>query len=150
MSGWMFLAKLLVGTADFAGNPLGDALEDMSAGERLLTFLAMAPQLFGEELFSVLPFLALLYWLYHGVHLSRRAAIVVSWLATMVLFGAAHLPTYDWNLGRDVTHAAQAAAGSHANPSGSVHGPASPPMVRRCDPVPSGETPASLARARRP
>jgi glycolate oxidase len=41
-------------------------------------------------------------------------------------------------------------ADSHANPSGSVKGPASLPMVSRCDPVPSGDTPASLASARRP
>jgi hypothetical protein len=40
-------------------------------------------------------------------------------------------------------------AASHANPSGSVKGPASLPITSRCDPVPSGETPATLARARR-
>src|SRR5262249_21909481 len=40
-------------------------------------------------------------------------------------------------------------AACHANPSGSVKGPASLPMTIRCDPVPSGETPASLAAARR-
>jgi hypothetical protein len=38
---------------------------------------------------------------------------------------------------------------SHANPSGSVKDPASPPITMRCDPEPSGATPASLARARR-
>lgn len=38
----------------------------------------------------------------------------------------------------------------HTNPSGSVNGPASPPILIRCDPVPSGGTPASLARALRP
>jgi Penicillin binding protein transpeptidase domain/Penicillin-binding Protein dimerisation domain len=38
---------------------------------------------------------------------------------------------------------------SHANPSGSVKGPASLPITSRCDPAPSGETPASFARARR-
>lgn len=42
------------------------------------------------------------------------------------------------------------APASHANPSGSVNGSASLPITIRCDPVPSGETPASLARARRP
>ena len=38
---------------------------------------------------------------------------------------------------------------SHVNPSGSVTGPASLPMASRCDPVPFGGTPASLAAARR-
>ncbi len=37
----------------------------------------------------------------------------------------------------------------HANPSGSVNDPASPLIRMRCDPVPSGATPASLASARR-
>jgi hypothetical protein len=45
-------------------------------------------------------------------------------------------------------HPAQSDAVSQANPSGSVKGPASLPIMSRCDPVPSGETPASLARAR--
>ena len=48
------------------------------------------------------------------------------------------------------TDRARVDAVSHANPSGSVKGSASLPMTIRCDPVPSAETPASLARARRP
>ena len=38
---------------------------------------------------------------------------------------------------------------SQPKPSGSVNAPASLVMAIRCDPVPSGGTPASLARARR-
>ena len=38
----------------------------------------------------------------------------------------------------------------HANPSGSVKEPLPPPITIRCEPVPSGDTPASLASARRP
>lgn len=37
----------------------------------------------------------------------------------------------------------------HAKPSGSVKAPASLPIASRCDPVPSGEMPATLARPRR-
>jgi hypothetical protein len=40
-------------------------------------------------------------------------------------------------------------AASHTNPSGSVKGPASLPIMSRCDPVPSAATPATLARAGR-
>lgn len=43
----------------------------------------------------------------------------------------------------------QADGNSQANPSGSVRGPASLPMTMRCEPVPSGSTPASSAAARR-
>jgi len=94
----LILGALLLNAAGLAANPLDDELEAMPAGERILTFLAMVPQLFGEELFSVLPFLALLYWLYRKRARSRSTAVVVAWLATAVLFGVAHLPTYDWNL----------------------------------------------------
>ncbi|MCT2586440.1 CPBP family intramembrane glutamic endopeptidase [Actinophytocola gossypii] len=94
----LVLGVLLLHAAGLAANPLGDDLAKMPTGERILTFLAMVPQLFGEELFSVLPFLALLYWLHHRLALSRSTAVVVAWLATAVIFGVAHLPTYDWNL----------------------------------------------------
>ena len=49
----------------------------------------------------------------------------------------------------ELVSSAQADAASQMNPSGSVNGPASLVMAIRCDPVPSGGTPASLARARR-
>ncbi|CAM3331051.1 hypothetical protein STSO111631_14235 [Stackebrandtia soli] len=39
---------------------------------------------------------------------------------------------------------------SQSKASGSVKVPISPPMTIRCDPVPSGGTPASFAAARRP
>jgi hypothetical protein len=45
---------------------------------------------------------------------------------------------------------AQANAACHANPSGPVTGPAPLPRMSRCHLVPPGQTPASLARARRP
>lgn len=45
---------------------------------------------------------------------------------------------------------ARAEASSHSNPSGSEKAPKPPAMTIRCDPAPSGETPASLAAARRP
>jgi hypothetical protein len=51
--------------------------------------------------------------------------------------------------GHGLSSRRELAVASHAKPSGSVKGPASLSMTIRCDPVPSGETPASLARARR-
>jgi membrane protease YdiL (CAAX protease family) len=55
-------------------------------------------QLFGEELVTILPFLAVLYWLHSKVRLSRKAAIVLAWVITAITFGAMHLPTYGWNI----------------------------------------------------
>jgi uncharacterized protein len=60
-------------------------------------FAKTAPQLLGEEVITMLPFLALLTWLTHRVGLSRKAAVLGAWLTTAVLFGLIHLPTYNWN-----------------------------------------------------
>ncbi|MEV0358518.1 CPBP family intramembrane glutamic endopeptidase [Nocardia sp. NPDC050697] len=76
-------------------NPATDGIE--GAGEVLAFYLGTGIQLVGEELFTVIPFLALLYFLTRRGAVSRKTAIAVAWLATAVWFGAAHLPTYDWN-----------------------------------------------------
>lgn len=55
-------------------------------------------QLFGEELVTILPFLAVLYWAHSKFGLSRKKAIVLAWIITAITFGAMHLPTYGWNI----------------------------------------------------
>lgn len=54
-------------------------------------------QLFGEEVFTILPFLAIMYLLFTKAKLSRNTSVVLAWLITAAWFGAAHLPTYGWN-----------------------------------------------------
>lgn len=66
--------------------------------DQLLFFLRAVPQLFGEEVLSILPFLALLYWLVAKRGMSRKSAIVIAWLLVAVLFAAVHLHTYGWNV----------------------------------------------------
>jgi membrane protease YdiL (CAAX protease family) len=73
-------------------------LAGMDAAGRTAFFAKTIPQLLGEEVITLLPFLALLQWLHRHVGLGRRAAIVGAWGITSVLFGLMHLPTYDWNL----------------------------------------------------
>ena len=68
---------------------------DMAA--RIAFFAKSIPQLFGEEVITLLPFLALLQWFSKGFGMGRRGAIVGAWLMTSVIFGLIHLPTYDWN-----------------------------------------------------
>lgn len=55
-------------------------------------------QLVGEEIFVILPFLALMYFLFAKAGLSRKTAIILAWVISAVWFGAAHLPTYNWNI----------------------------------------------------
>lgn len=72
-------------------------LADKSVGERVLFFAKTLPQLVGEEVLTILPFLALLTLFYGRGRRSRRVAIVGAWLGSAILFGMAHLPTYGWN-----------------------------------------------------
>jgi membrane protease YdiL (CAAX protease family) len=55
-------------------------------------------QLLGEELITILPFLALLTFLHSRAGLGRPAALLIAWVVSALAFGAIHLPTYDWNI----------------------------------------------------
>ncbi|MNG99657.1 CAAX amino terminal protease self- immunity [compost metagenome] len=46
---------------------------------------------------SILPFLAILWFCHTKLGLTRKSAIIIAWLSTALIFGAMHLPTYDWN-----------------------------------------------------
>ncbi|MFC8528219.1 CPBP family intramembrane glutamic endopeptidase [Nocardia sp. NPDC057227] len=104
MAGFALLnivVSLLLGTlvASVFGASANAATDDIDGAVQVLAFyLGTGIQLVGEELFTVIPFLALLYFLTRRGTLSRKSAIVVAWLVTAVWFGAAHLPTYDWNV----------------------------------------------------
>jgi membrane protease YdiL (CAAX protease family) len=80
-----------------SGNPAVAGLAALPASETALFFLKTIPQLFGEEVLSILPFLALLSLFYTRMNFSRRSAVLCAWLIIALLFGAAHLPTYNWN-----------------------------------------------------
>lgn len=60
-------------------------------------FLGAIPQLLGEELFALLPFLAVLWLGVAKFGWSRKTSIIVALIVSSLLFGAAHLPTYHWN-----------------------------------------------------
>jgi membrane protease YdiL (CAAX protease family) len=68
-------------------------------GARLASYFAkVGLQLLGEELLTILPFLALLWYLHAKVGLKRNAAVLAAWLLSAIAFGLLHLPTYDWNV----------------------------------------------------
>lgn len=73
-------------------------LEDKPLSAQILFYLSTAPQLLGEEIFTILPFLAMMWFLFSRMNLPRRTSIVIAWLVSAFLFGSIHLPTYDWNL----------------------------------------------------
>jgi membrane protease YdiL (CAAX protease family) len=94
-----FVVGLLVSSLfDANPNPTGAALADLGTGDRIAYFLSMIPQLVGEEVFTVVPFLAVLTLATVAWRLGRRASITIALVVAAVLFALIHLPTYDWNL----------------------------------------------------
>ncbi|MES2611891.1 MAG: CPBP family intramembrane glutamic endopeptidase [Pseudomonadota bacterium] len=85
-----------------APNPVIKALAGMGTKEKLVFMASTVPHLIGEEILTVLPFLALLTWLAGPLRWPRRRAIVGAWLLSSVLFGALHLPTYGWNVAQSL------------------------------------------------
>ena len=92
------LGAIVAALTDATANPEAGALADASTLERVLFYPRTAIQLLGEELLTILPFLALLYFLVAKAGWSRKLAVLLSWLVTAVAFGLVHLPTYDWNV----------------------------------------------------
>jgi membrane protease YdiL (CAAX protease family) len=78
-------------------NPSTAELAGLDTAGRIAYFAKTIPQLLGEEVVTILPFLALLQLFSKGLGLGRKAAIIGAWLITSILFGLIHLPTYDWN-----------------------------------------------------
>ena len=77
-----------------------DAIAGAGSGgvvDTIALYVGSGIQLIGEEVFVVLPFLALMYFLFAKAGLSRKTAIILAWIISAIWFGAAHLPTYDWN-----------------------------------------------------
>ncbi len=80
-----------------SANPVFDVLAHESTADRWLFALRTLPQLLGEEVLTMLPFLALMTLFTTRAGWSRRAAIVAAWWISALIFGMAHLPTYQWN-----------------------------------------------------
>lgn len=78
-------------------NPATDSLAQAGPIDIFAFYLGTGIQLFGEEVFTILPFIAVMYLFFTKVKLSRNASVILAWLITAAWFGAAHLPTYDWN-----------------------------------------------------
>lgn len=78
-------------------NPLAFVSARMALPDFLWQLLSLIPQLLGEELLTVLPFLALVQLASTRLGWGRRSSLLLALLASTLLFSAAHLPTYDWH-----------------------------------------------------
>jgi membrane protease YdiL (CAAX protease family) len=84
--------------AEVSSNAAAAQLSGMDTAGRLTFFAKTLPQLLGEEVMTMLPFLALMALLHGWLGLRRKRAIVGAWLISSLIFGLVHLPTYDWNI----------------------------------------------------
>jgi membrane protease YdiL (CAAX protease family) len=93
----MGLGAIVMALTQVAGNNSTAQLGGLDIAGRIAFFAKTLPQLLGEEVITILPFLALMQWLTLGLDWERKAAVVCAWVCTSILFGLLHLPTYDWN-----------------------------------------------------
>lgn len=93
----MSIGVIVHALTEVTSNAKAAQLGDLDAAERIAFFAKTLPQLFGEEVITLLPFLALLQWFSKGFGMGRKGAIIGAWLTTSVIFGLIHLSTYDWN-----------------------------------------------------
>lgn len=85
MVGWLVFKLTAVNS-----NPAISLLPHMSSVDRLLFFIKTIPQLLGEELITILPFLAILFFGSRYAGLSRKSAIILAWLLSSLLFALVH------------------------------------------------------------
>lgn len=93
----MGIGAIVMALGHTSSNASTSQLGSLATVELIAFFSKTIPQLLGEEVITILPFLALLQWLSQSLRWGRRAAVVAAWVCTSVMFGLLHLPTYDWN-----------------------------------------------------
>ena len=102
-----FIVNMLIGIimSKFAGagaNPAVNLIQENSLAENIVFFLKMIPMLLGEELITIIPFLVILAFATKVLKFSRKKAIILAWILSAIIFGALHLPTYNWNIAQAV------------------------------------------------
>jgi membrane protease YdiL (CAAX protease family) len=98
----IFLSMMIGGVINTLGtataNPAIANASQLDGASLFHFFAKVAPQLLGEELITILPFLAVLRFCHAKARLSRNVSVIAAWLITAVGFGLIHLPTYNWNI----------------------------------------------------
>jgi membrane protease YdiL (CAAX protease family) len=94
----MSVGVIVNALTEVTSNQATSQLGTLDAAGRIAFFAKTIPQLFGEEVITILPFLAVMQLLSKGFGVGRKSALVGAWLVTALLFGLIHLPTYGWNV----------------------------------------------------
>jgi len=91
-------AFVLIQLVPMSANPTAAALDNVTAADIAVFLLRTGIQLVGEELLTILPLLAVLWFCVRKLGLSRRLALVIAVIISTLIFAAVHLPTYNWNI----------------------------------------------------
>ncbi|MGQ2908304.1 MAG: lysostaphin resistance A-like protein [Aliihoeflea sp.] len=95
--GSMVVAFVLSLVGSLAPNPRVDLMSSMSGYALAAALAPTLPQLIGEEMLGIVTFLAVLWLCFSKWHLARSTSIAIALGVSALIFGAAHLPTYDWH-----------------------------------------------------
>lgn len=94
----LLVGAVVTGMHHGSANPVFQSLGSADTVTRAMAFAAMVPQLLGEELLTILPFLALLWAFHTRLKMKRCNAVLLAWLLSALPFALLHLPTYHWDL----------------------------------------------------
>ena len=91
------IGSLVVKYIGANANQLITSVGELTPPEQVVFFIRSVPQLFGEEVFSILVFLGALQLFSSVFKCSRSYSVFFAWIICALAFGAIHLPTYGWN-----------------------------------------------------
>lgn len=91
------MAMVVGASTSTKANPAIAAMTSMSFADYFRRLIPTAPQHLREELLTILPFLAILWFATQRLKVGRRVAIFAALVGSSLLFSAAHLSTYNWN-----------------------------------------------------
>ncbi|MCC3868033.1 type II CAAX prenyl endopeptidase Rce1 family protein [Terrisporobacter mayombei] len=81
--------------------PATNAIKEQFNGSILDSFVMLFKTIFmiaGEEILVILPLIIFISLLVHKTKISQSKAVIISTIITAIIFGAIHLPTYQWNM----------------------------------------------------
>lgn len=93
----MSIGTIIFTLFEVASNNATAQLGALDMAGQIAFYAKTIPQLLGEEVITLLPFLALLQLFSKSFSVGRKFSIIVAWLMTSLIFGLIHLPTYNWN-----------------------------------------------------
>lgn len=93
----LVVALLLSQIITMSDNPTVGVLSSISTVDLVFFMIRTFIQLIGEELMTILPLLAVLWFCVAKLGMSRTVGLIIAVVVSTAWFAAVHLPTYNWN-----------------------------------------------------